>query len=88
MQWPQDIVYTGEQERFNDALASLWGAGSVVAAYAYWNELEKAEQAFETIQRDYGTWPHLQLSPNRNYDGFYPRDSAHVLWGLAVYMFL
>ncbi|MDX9880492.1 MAG: hypothetical protein RBS73_00405 [Prolixibacteraceae bacterium] len=87
MEFPQDIIYTGEQVRFNSARSSQWGAGSVVAAYAYWGEFEKAKQALETIQRDYGTWPHLQLSPGRKSDVFFPRDSSHVLWGQAVYLF-
>jgi hypothetical protein len=89
MEFPQDVTYTGDQAGFNNARSTQWGAGSMVAAYAQWGEFEKAKQALEALQRDYGPWPHLQLFPDRKEKSgvFYPRESAHVLWGLAVYEF-
>jgi hypothetical protein len=89
MEYPQDVVYTDDQAQFNNAHSSLWGAGSMTAAYAEWGKGEKAKQALEAIARDYGPWPVLQLrgGAGKKSQDFYPRDAAHVLWGQAVYEF-
>jgi hypothetical protein len=89
MEYPQDVTYTGDQEQFNSKPSTLWGAGSMTAAYAEWGEREKAKQTLEAIARDYGPWPNLQLSARaaEKSKNFYPRDAAHVLWGQAVYEF-
>lgn len=89
MEYPQDVTYTGDQEKYNNTHSSLWGAGSLTAAYAKWGKREKARQALEAIARDYGPWPVLQLraEAGKKSKDFYPRDAAHVLWGQAVYEF-
>ena len=89
MEYPQDVTYTGDQENYNNAHSSLWGAGSTSAAYAQWGQREKAKQVLEAIARDYGPWPRLQLHAGAatKSENFYPRDAAHVLWGEAVYEF-
>ncbi len=61
----------------------------MLAAYARWGDGQGATRTLEAIRRDYGEWPHLQLRPgSRQSDAaFYPRQAAHVLWGLALYVF-
>jgi hypothetical protein len=89
MNYPQDVVYTGDQEQYDSTSSTLWGAGSMTAAYAEWGKREKAKQTLEAIARDYGPWPNLQLLAGaaKKSTDFYPRDAAHVLWGQAVYEF-
>lgn len=87
--FPQDVTYTGEQVNYNSQPAVLWSAGSMLAAYAQWGQMEKARQTLQAIERDYGPWPDLRLhiSSPQGPDSFYPRQAAHVLWGLALYAF-
>jgi hypothetical protein len=89
MEYPHDMIYIGDQKPFNNTRSTLWGGGSMAAAYAEWGKREKAKQALEAIERDYGPWPVLQLraGAEKKSKDFYPRDAAHVLWGQAVYEF-
>ncbi len=65
--------------------ANLWGAGMLLACQARWGTPEQSRRCFEAICRSYGPFPTLRVLPvGAGGDGtFYPRDGAHVLFGLA-----
>jgi hypothetical protein len=73
--------------------AVLWGAGSLLAAYAQWGNHARAARALDAIRRDYGPWPHLRVRPapqtttTAPESPFYARQAAHVLWGMSLYTF-
>jgi hypothetical protein len=58
-------------------------------AYAQWGDKERATLAYEAIDRAYGPLPDLRLRPKdvSKDDAFYPRQAAHVPWGLAIYAY-
>ncbi|PAW87753.1 MAG: hypothetical protein B9S33_05865 [Pedosphaera sp. Tous-C6FEB] len=81
--YPYDevIVKAGNRE----APTNLWGAGMLLAFEARWGAAAQASRCFAVITKDYGPFPRLRVLPREvSEDGdFYPRDVAHVLFGLA-----
>lgn len=65
--------------------ANLWGAGMLLACYARWDAPEKSRRCFDAILADYGPFPRMRVLPASASDDetSYPRDNAHVLFGLA-----
>lgn len=86
-QFPQDVEYTGVQEALGRQPAILWGTGALLAGYACWADGPGAQRTLAAIERDYGPIPDLRLRPAEvdSNSTFYPRQAAHVLWGLALY---
>ncbi len=68
-----------------EAPANLWGAGMLLASYARWGSPEQSRRCFTAICEAYGPFPRMRVLPRAvSEDGqFYPRDNAHVLFGLA-----
>jgi hypothetical protein len=70
---------------------TLWSVGMALAFYAKWGDPEQGRRTFEAIDRDYGPWPELRLTPKEPKDEgnatFYPRHAAHALLGLAIYAY-
>lgn len=87
--YPQDVVYTGEFEPFQNRPAILWGAGSILAFYGRWGTSDQAWKTYAYIREAYGPPPRLVVWPSwfSGDEAFYPRYAAHVLWGLANYLF-
>lgn len=83
--YPQNIVFIGNQEHFNDRPANLWGVGMMLAFYAKYGEVEKADSTLKAIDKIYGPIPKLTLWPSdfSKNDRFYERYAAHVLFGLS-----
>jgi hypothetical protein len=65
---------------------TLWSVGFALGFYARWSEAERARRAFEAIDRDFGPWPELRLTPEGK-TTFYPRHAAHALLGLAIHAY-
>ena len=86
-QFPQGIQYAGAQSSLGSQPAILWGTGAMLAGYACWADWDGASRVLTAIQRDYGPIPDLRLRPEADNSDptFYPRQAAHVLWGLALY---
>lgn len=87
--FPTDIQYVNKLESFNDMAANLWSVGMMLAYHSKWGEKEKANTCFKTIETEYGPNPNLALLPKNqtNNYSFYPRYAAHVLFGLANYIY-
>ena len=68
-----------------EAPANLWGAGMLLAFEGRWGTAAQARRCFAVIERDHGPFPRVRVLPREvSGDGeFYPRDAAHVLFGLA-----
>lgn len=68
-----------------EAPANLWGTGMLLACYGRWGSAEQSGRCFEAIRASYGPFPRMRVLPEAvSADAaFYPRDNAHVLFGLA-----
>ena len=68
-----------------EAPANVWGAGMMLAFEAKWGSSRETERCWHAIARSYGPFPDLRVLPRDTSDDnqFYPRDAAHVLFGLA-----
>ena len=68
-----------------EAPANLWGAGMLLAFEGRWGTAAQARKCFAAITKFHGPFPRLRVLPREvSADGeFYPRDAAHVLFGLA-----
>jgi hypothetical protein len=66
--------------------ARLWSAGMMLAFYARWGNEKQTKDCFRSIHDRYGSWPRIKLhSAAENADAsFYPRQAAHVLYGLSL----
>lgn len=83
--YPQNVVLAGNQEHLKDRPANLWGVGMMLAFYAKYGEVEKANSTLKAIDKFYGPLPKLTMWPldfSKN-DNFYERYAAHVLFGLS-----
>jgi hypothetical protein len=88
-EYPQDAP--GDKTASINAPPRLWCIGMALAFYAKWGDANQAAKTFTVIDRDYGPWPDLRFQPKGSLgDGektFYPRQAAHVLFGLALYAY-
>lgn len=69
------------------APARLWSAGMMLACCAQFGDTAGAGACLRAIQENYGPWPQLRTDPKAGPDKAFPRDSAHVLIGLALHAF-
>jgi len=69
--------------------ANAWGTGMLLACYGRWRQSRKTRECFEAILASYGPFPRIRVLPAHVSDDaqFYPRDAAHVLFGLAYSAF-
>ncbi|MPW26112.1 hypothetical protein GC105_09940 [Alkalibaculum sp. M08DMB] len=83
--YPQNQVYIGDLELFNERPSNLWGTGMMLAFYAKYDYKDKADKTFEVINNTYGKIPRLTVWPvdYSNNKAFYARYAAHVLFGLS-----
>lgn len=83
--YPQNKIYTGEQEHYNNRPARLWGIGMMLGFYSKYDNENMADKVLETIANQYGDWPNLTRWPSyfSNDSAFYGRFAAHVLFGLS-----
>lgn len=67
------------------APANLWGTGMMLACIAKWGTKQDTERTWQAILAAYGPFPDLRVLPATVSDDatFYPRDAAHILFGLA-----
>jgi hypothetical protein len=86
-QFPQNVEYAETQSALARQPAILWDTGALLAGYAGWANWDGAARTLAAIERDYGPIPNLRLRPAEvdSDSTFYPRQAAHVLWGLALY---
>ncbi len=90
--FPQNIVYT-QEPRLKDLDSPLWGVGFYLAFCSRWGGepyRAKSTEILNFINTQYGPWPDFKRYPKKNperKDTFYPRDAAHVLYGMAYYNF-
>lgn len=65
--------------------ANVWGTGMMLACLGRWGTACQARRCLDAILASYGPFPRLRvLPPEAGGDGrFFPRDAAHVLFGLA-----
>lgn len=85
--FPQDVVYVGGQESYTIRPAILWGVGMMLAFYAKYGDISRAEMVLDIIKTQYGLFPDIRLWPGyySKDKNFYPRFAAHVLLGLAYF---
>jgi len=83
--YPQNTTYYGDQLKYNNRPAILWGTGMMMAFTAKYGTKEGSDRLLKYINQYYGLWPNLRLWPKdfSSDDNFYPRYTSHVLWGLA-----
>lgn len=83
--FPQNQIYTGADEQFNERPANLWGVGMVLAFYAKYDGYKKTNNISKIIDNNYGPIPDLTMwsMDFSKDDEFYERYAAHVLFGLA-----
>ncbi len=89
--YPQDVIYSGDQASYQVRPMNLWAMGAVVA---FLGEFQDRDLEINTLIRqlllgDYGPWPDLRRWP-RSFSTdpvFYPRYADHVLWGLACQLY-
>jgi len=67
--------------------ARLWSAGMMLAFCAKYGDTAQAEKCLRAIQQDYGPWPQLSCAPKAGVKNVFPRQSSHVLLGLAFHAF-
>jgi hypothetical protein len=65
--------------------SNLWGTGMLLACQARWGTPEQSRRTFEAICDSYGPFPKMRVLPAAvgGEATSYPRDNAHVLFGLA-----
>jgi hypothetical protein len=88
--WKNDILYGYPQDvKINPKASALWGIGAMIAFEATYGSHEEAKRVVEYLNKAYGPIPDLSLTPRRNGKSspFYPRQVAHVLWGLSYYYY-
>lgn len=68
-----------------EAPANVWGVGMLLACCAKWGGPERTRRCHEAVLASYGPFPAVRVLPAHasDDDRFYPRDAAHVLFGLA-----
>lgn len=83
--FPQNQVYTGVQEQFNERPSNLWGVGMQLAFYSKYGKEERAKKCYKVIENEYGPIPSLRMWPMEfsKDDKFYERYAVHVLLGIA-----
>jgi hypothetical protein len=67
--------------------ARLWSAGMMLTFCAQFGDAIQAEKCLHAIHQNYGPWPRLRTNPKAGPDKVFPRDSSHVLIGLALHAF-
>ena len=84
--FPQDVVYVGEQASWNDRPAFLPGTSFMLAFYARWADLPRTTQTFNYLVQAHGPIPDLHVWPLwfSNDTNFYPRYTSRALWGIAM----
>ncbi|MHC4122742.1 MAG: hypothetical protein ACYSSI_04145 [Planctomycetota bacterium] len=91
--FPQNIVYSSEQSHLKYLDSPLWGMGFYLAFCSKWGDESyraKATKIIDFTNALYGPWPELKQYPRRHPESkntFYPRQAAHVLYGMAYYNF-
>jgi hypothetical protein len=86
-QFPQDPGAKDEEPSVSTA--RLWSAGMMLAFYAKWGTDEQVVKTFKAIDKAHGPWPKLrwESKESRAKEAYYPRDTAHLLYGMAIYCF-
>jgi hypothetical protein len=68
-----------------EAPSNLWGIGMYLAILGKWGAPGEAARCFSSLLKTHGPFPTLRVLPASVSEDarFYPRDGAHVLFGLA-----